>query len=143
MLQCERCKEEFQYPSQLIRHMNKKIPCEELFLETTPMFECSFCKKPWNTLKQQHRHESRCNFKDDYVRHLERQMCAIPAYAYNPAMCRFCTKEMCPKHVVRHEKSCKMKAEHQKELEAQRIAKTESGTHNINIYNITQTNNNT
>lgn len=136
MVLCQKCNAVFRYPSQLKRHLERKNTCEM----NTQVYSCTYCKKPWGSSKEQKRHESRCSFKDDLVRNLEKQLDLHPDYEYKNE-CRFCKKEMQMNHIQRHEKSCKDKLAYKEKLERllnENMDGKSRVTHNTtNIYNIT------
>lgn len=152
MIFCDICRKEFRYNYLLIRHLERKVPCQppldENIENTKKKHECEFCMKKLSTAQRLGTHEDVCRGKRDIVRQLEMQLCRDVVIDPESNACRFCKKEFCNKKSLnRHDSVCKSKNEYKQVLMEEMEAKgltINNTTNNNNSHNTTNnTTNNT
>ena len=155
MISCDICGKTFNYNCQLMRHLEKKFPCQQRNVTTTPTQEendkqCMYCQKILSTPYTLIRHEKTCKMKEDDVRQLENQLEKDVSLEPDTNVCRFCNKNFFNRrNLKRHDGVCKSKKEYKnalmEEIDARTttINNTTNNTTNNNTTNNNTTNNNT
>ena len=111
---CERCKTVFHFQSRLLRHQERKVPCKVVEIEEnkdtteSESLVCQWCNKELSFPQHRKRHEMKCRYYKDPVRHLEIKL-GINLDEYYTNKCRFCDKCMKAQNLIKHHKICKEK----------------------------------
>ena len=116
MVECPRCKIQFQYKCRLTQHMKRVKPCEVVSDVQDGTDVCRYCIVSFKTSRNARRHEDRCKQKYDSVRQMEVSLC-IQVDTCEPNVCRFCNNEYSrPNNLNVHLRTCKKKKEYSEHL---------------------------
>lgn len=163
MIECDICKKTFRHNYLLMRHLNRKFPCQPSepvthkvssheiknnpkSLNSSGNFvdevRCDYCHKYLSRGQRLTDHTTKCHMKNDAVRMMEIQLKKNVFLNPESHKCRFCNKEcMRIDNLKRHEMICKSKENYRRQL-INEIENSSHGNITINNYTTNITNNN-
>ena len=64
---CQRCGYETNDRANVLKHFNRKIPCDPILGDNDKDFKCKFCEKPFKVMNSVYRHSKKCSKNPDNI----------------------------------------------------------------------------